>query len=283
MGMEVRVVMYASSASGARDAARAAFDRVAELDAMMSDYRPGSELRRLEDAARGMRVSPELFDVLSIAAGIARETDGAFDPTAGALVRLWRDARRSRRVPADRSIDSARALVGWRDLVLDSAGSHAALARPGLRLDLGGVAKGFIIGEAFRTLRGRGVTRAMVEAGGDIVVGDAPPGTQGWRIATPFADSVLAAIAGSLVNASISTSGPRAQSVEIGGVRYSHVVDPRSGMPVTAGVHATVIARQGALADALATALTIVAPRERQRLMAAFRPFVIAWSATETP
>ena len=283
MGMEVRVVMYASSEGSARDAARAAFDRVAGLDAMMSDYRPESELRRLEVAGRRATVSPELFHVLSVAVGIARATDGAFDPTAGALVRLWRDARRTRRVPDARSIDSARALVGWRALALDSAGPHATLTRPGTRLDLGGVAKGYIIAEALRTLRARGVTRAMVEAGGDIAVGDAPPGERGWRIVTPLADSAVAAVAGSLVNASIATSGSRAQFVEIGGVRYSHVVDPRSGMPLTSAVHATVISRDGALADALATALTVMSPPERERLMTTYRPYVVAWSATEVP
>ena len=281
MGMEVRLVMYASGESAARAAARAAFDRVAQLDAMMSDYRAESELRRLEVSGGGMRVSPELFHVLSVAVGIAREADGAFDPTAGALVRLWREARRTRRVPDARTLDSARALTGWRGLVFDSAGSGVTLARSGMRLDLGGVAKGYIIGEALHALRARGAPRAMVEAGGDIVVGDAPPGQVGWRIVTPYADSAVTAAAGSLTNASVSTSGPSAQFVEIDGVRHSHVVDPRSGRPLTSAVHVTVIARDGALADALATALTVLAPAERERLMATYRPFVVTWSATE--
>lgn len=280
MGMEVRIVVYARDDAHSRAAARAAFDRIARLEDIMSDWRPESEARRLERRAGAwVAVSPELFGVLALAVDVARRSDGAFDPTAGPLVALWREARRTARLPSPRALDSARALVGWRQLELDSAtGPRVRLGRPGMRLDLGGVAKGFILQEAVRTLQRAGIVSALVEAGGDVTVSRAPPGVAGWHIEAPHGDSLVQQLAAQLSAASVATSGPSGQFVEIDGRRYSHVVDARSGTALTTPTHATVIATDAALADALATALTIVAAAERKPLMESFGRSVIAWS-----
>lgn len=259
MGVEVRIVLYAPDDPRARSAARAAFARIAELEDIMSDYRPESEVRRLERRpAEWVPVSEELFHVLARGLQVAEATDGAFDPTVGPLVALWREARRRGRLPHARALDSARALVGWRHVSLDSAGRRVRLATAGMRLDLGGIAKGDIAQRALEAMRLHGVTSALVEAGGDIAVGDAPPGERGWRIDTPAADSLVRVRAAALVSAAIATSGPGSQFVEIAGRRYSHVVDPRTGLGLTSANQATVIAPEGALADALATALTVL-------------------------
>jgi FAD:protein FMN transferase len=256
MGMEVRIVLYDSDGARARAAARAAFERIAELEDVMSDYRSESELRRLERRPREwVPVSAPLFSVLSRAADVAAATNGAFDPTVGPLVALWRDGRRAKRLPEAAALDSARALVGWRQLSLDTATRRVRLANPRMRLDLGGIAKGYILERAVAELRLRGVRRSMVVAGGDIAAGDAPPGTRGWTIATPQDSSVR-----TLHNACASTSGPEFQYVEIGGVRYSHVVDPRTGLGLINALSASVVAEDCALADALATALTVLGP-----------------------
>jgi thiamine biosynthesis lipoprotein len=139
-----------------------------------------------------------------------------------------------------------------------------------MRLDLGGIAKGYILQEALHVLRSTGVTRALVESGGDIVVGDAPPGRAGWRIDVPGADAAFAARAATLSNAALSTSGPTAQFVQIDGVRYSHVVDPRTGVGLTNGITAHVIASDGATADALSTALTVLGPDAAGPILAGF-------------
>jgi FAD:protein FMN transferase len=259
MGLPVRVVLYADSDGQARAAAAAAFARIAALDRMMSDYRDDSELRTLERrAGEWTPVSRELFDVLARAVEIAEATGGAFDPTAGPLVALWREARRTGRAPGNEALDRARALTGWRHVRLDPAGRRVRLSSPGMRLDLGGIAKGYILQEALRTLQSHGTARALVEAGGDIVVGDAPPGRDGWRIDVPGADAAFAARAHRLTHAALATSGPSAQHVEIDGVRYSHTIDPRSGMALTSACTAHVISADGATADALATALTVL-------------------------
>jgi thiamine biosynthesis lipoprotein len=257
MAMPVRIVLYASDAEAARRAARAAFQRVAELEDVLSDYRARSEVRRLEErAGEWVPVSPELFRALETALHAARLTDGAFDPTVAPLVALWREARRTKRLPAATQLDSARKLVSYQRVSLDSSRRAVRLA-PGTRLDLGGVAKGFILDEAKRELRRNGVGIALLEAGGDIVAGDAPPGRAGWTVDVPGASPAFAARASRLVREALSTSGPDSQFVVIRGKRYSHVVDPRSGYGLTGGCTASVIASDAALADALATAVTV--------------------------
>jgi thiamine biosynthesis lipoprotein len=280
MGMPVRIVLYADEDAAIRVAAEAAFARIAALDAVMSDYRPDSELSRLALHGRGWtRVSAELFTVLDRAVMIARASDGAFDPSVAPLVALWREARKTGRMPECSAIDAARARVGWRHIRLDRVRRAVRLELPGMRLDLGGIAKGYILAAALATLRTRGVGRALIEAGGDIVVGDAPPGRSGWTIETPQADASFADRASRLTNAALATSGASAQFVEIEGVRYSHVIDPRTGLGLTNSFVANVIAADGATADALATALTIVGPDNAGALLAQF-PGTIASVST---
>ena len=260
MGLPVRVAVYTAGQRAAQDAAAAAFARVSALDRMMSDYRPDSELRRLTSGT-WIPVSPELFHTIARAKEISARTNGVFDPSVGPFVALWREARTTRRMPDRATLDAARARVGWEKIELDARGARIRLAAPAMRLDLGGIAKGYILQEALRALREKGFTRALLEAGGDIVVGDAPPGRKGWRIETPGADPDFTGRASRLVNAAIATSGATAQFVEIDGVRYSHVIDPRTGLGATRGFLARVIAADGATADALATALCVLGPR----------------------
>jgi FAD:protein FMN transferase len=269
MGMAVRVVLYAPDDPTARRAARAAYARIADLEDVMSDYRAESEVRRL--AARpgvAVPVSDDLFAVLAHALELWRQSDGAFDPTVGPFVELWRAARRTGRLPRRAALDSAAARVGSDKVHLDAVARTVRLDVPGMRLDLGGIAKGYILDRALAALRQQGVTRALLEAGGDIVVGDAPPRRRGWRIAIPGGDTTLA-------NRAVSTSGDTEQFVVIGGVRYSHVIDPRSGMGLTSRREATVVAPDGVTADGLATALTVLDDEQGARLLRAF-PQVVA-------
>jgi thiamine biosynthesis lipoprotein len=283
MGVPVRVVVYAGGETKGRAAARAAFDRIAALERVMSDYRPDSELRRLEARpAEWVDVSPELFEVMARAIEIARATDGAFDPSVGPLVALWREARRSGRLPEASALARARGLTGWRRIDLDAARRAIRLGVAGMRLDLGGIAKGYILQHALRTLHEHGVARALLEAGGDIVVGDAPPDRPGWRVDAPGADAAFAARAASLTNAALATSGSAMQFVEIDGVRYSHVVDPRTGLGLTNHLQARVIASDGATADALSTALTVLGPTRARAVLARF-PGVTASLTHEEP
>jgi thiamine biosynthesis lipoprotein len=270
MGIEARLVLYAPDEREAADAARAAFGRIARLDSLMSDYRSDSELSRLSARAGGppVPVSDELFLVLARAQALARLSDGAFDVTVGPLVRLWRQARRTATLPSPAELAEARSRVGWRHLRLDSVARTAHLLRPGMLLDLGGIAKGYAADEALRALRAAGVERALVEMGGDLVAGAPPPGEPGWHVTVSSAAPERAPLP--LARRALSTSGDTEQFVEIGGVRYSHVVDPATGLGLRSRVAATVLAPDGITADALSTALTILGPERGEALLAHF-------------
>ncbi len=268
MGVEARLVVYAGRESLALEACRAAYHRLSELEAKMSDYRPDSELMRLCEQAVGrwVRVSRELFYVLWRAQRLAQQTSGAFDITVGPLTQLWREARRTGQLPDEATLNAARARVGWRKLELSLRRRAARLAVSGMRLDLGGIAKGYGCDEALRTLKRFGIRRALVQMGGDLVVGEPPPDQNGWQIevarpapeepATPL-PRVL-----SLSRCALSTSGSTEQFVEIGGKRYAHIVDPRTGLGLTRLVLAVVRAPDGITADSLATAACVLgAPR----------------------
>jgi thiamine biosynthesis lipoprotein len=278
MGMPVRIVLYAADLGRAESAARAAFDRIAALDSTLSDYKPESELTRLSQrAGTWVGVSTDLYRVLSAACEIATASQGAFDPTVGPLTALWRESRRSGRPPSPESLAEARALVSWRFVEFDPDSRAIRLTRRGMRLDLGGIAKGFILQEALAVLDRRGAPAALLEAGGDIVVGDPPPGRSGWDVDARYADDRFRARARSLSRVALATSGPTSQYVDINGRRYSHVIDPRNGAALTSSRVASVIARDGLWADGLATLLGVIDDAEIAATMSSF-PVVVAWS-----
>jgi thiamine biosynthesis lipoprotein len=267
MGVQVRLVLYTTDEEAAKSAARAAFERVSRLEEIMSDYITDSELMRLSrtsGSGRAVEVSPELFDVVEYGQKVAEATDGAFDVTVGPVIQLWRKARKSKTLPDTAALADARSRTGWRRMVLDARSRSVTLTTKGMRLDLGGVAKGYAGDEALRVLREHGVASALFEAGGDIVVSDPPPGKNGWHIETEDGRAYT------LANQAISTSGDTFQSVEIGGVIYSHVVDPRTGVGLTDHYAATVIAPRGITTDALSTACTVLGPTKSQALVKNF-------------
>jgi thiamine biosynthesis lipoprotein len=262
MGTLFRIVLYADDIRTAQVALRMAFDRVAELDAKLSDYNPQSELMR---ACRGsyaepVAVSADLFHVLEEAQKLSVETDGAFDITLGPVIRLWRQARGIKALPNPEDLARARASTGYRKLVLDPVHRTIRSKLPDMRIDLGAIAKGYAADEALRVLREHSIPRALVAASGDLAIGDAPPGKDGWDVGVDPIDAGDGKFARvlKLHNIAISTSGDAEQFVEIGGVRYSHIVDPRTGMGLTNRSGVTVVAPLGIHADSLATAATVL-------------------------
>ncbi len=266
MGTTYRIVLYAPDEAAARKASRAAFDRVAELDGLLSDYKPASELRRLCARAGGapVPVGPDLFTVLERAQQVARKSGGAFDVTVGPLVRLWRLARRTRQLPDAEDLARARALVGYDKVRLDPAARTVQLLKPGMMLDLGGIAKGYAADQALLAMRPLGVTRALVAAGGDVACADPPPDADAWTVGVapldnPEAEPRLTLL---LCRQAVSTSGDVEQYVEIGGVRYSHIVDPHTGLGLTRRSSVTVVAPDGMTADSLTKVVAVLGPEK---------------------
>jgi thiamine biosynthesis lipoprotein len=263
MGTQFRIVFYAADKESAQKASQAAFRKVAELNGIMSDYIPESELMRLCKKAGGsaVAVSPDLFAILARAAEISRITNGNFDVTVGPVVRLWRRSRRSQLLPDEKDLAAAKALVDYRLVELDPVSRSVRLAKPGMQLDLGGIAKGYAADAAQRVLKEHGITRALVAAGGDIALSNSPPGKAGWEIGIarapgePKDGPTLI-----LRDCGVSTSGDAEQYVEIGGKRYSHIVDPRTGIGLTDSWQVTVIAPNATTSDGMTKVMCVLGP-----------------------
>ena len=271
MGTMFKIVVHARDPA-AKTACRAAFDRVAALDHIMSDYASDSELTQLCRTAGGppVRVSPDLFRVLSAAQDLSERSGGAFDVSVGPVVRLWRRARRQHELPEPDRLAAALELVSFRNIRLNSEARSAQLLKPGMVLDLGGIAKGDAADQALQVLADHQINIALVAAAGDIATGNPPPGKEGWRIGIEAFESPASPPSNfvSLHGSAISTSGDSEQHVEIGGVRYSHIVNPRTGMALTGRRSVTVVAPQGIIADPCATALCVMGPERGLELLA---------------
>lgn len=282
MGVIARCVVFAEDEARAAEAARSAFHRIAELDAVFSTYRTDSELTRLNAAAHPvwMPISDDMATVLLAARRVWRASAGAFDPTVGPMVDLWRRSTRSGRLPGRAALDSARARVGFEHVHLDSTRRLIRFDAPGIRLDLGGIAKGYAADQALAVLTAAGLPSAFVELGGDLVFGASPPGGPGWSVAATPLSGLRTGLA--IEHLAVSTSGDGHQHVEIDGVRYSHVVDPRTGLGVGHGAAVTVLAPSGLMADATATALSVAGPCTRAGGLERLGPIHI-YFRTDTP
>lgn len=273
MGTTFRVVLYAADAATARKAADAAFARVTELDNCMSDYKPTSELMQLckafaTEIGEPRKVSDDLFTVLSKAEELSKRSDGAFDITVGPVVQLWRHARRTQELPDPKEFAAARAKVGYEKVKLDPTKKTVQLTTAGMQLDLGGIAKGYAADEALKLLKEKfGITSALVAAAGDIACGAPPPGKDFWAVdIAPIAKSQKPRTL-HLADAAVSTSGDLEQFVVINGVRYSHVLDPKTGLGLTGRRSVTVVAPNGTSADSMTKAVSVLPPDQALKLV----------------
>jgi FAD:protein FMN transferase len=269
--MPFRIVLYAPDADSANAAARAAYARIKQLNGIMSDYEPESELMRLCRTAgtrAAMPVSPDLLSVLTHALALSKKSEGAFDVTVGPVVRLWRKARRSKTFPAADELAAAREAVGFRNIRIDEKAGTVELVKKGMLLDLGGIAVGYAIDDVLGLLKSLGITSALIDGSGDIGVSDAPPGAAGWRIGIAPLDAdqepsryVI------LKNAAVTTSGDAFQFVEIDGQRYSHIVDPQTGLGLVDRSSVTLLARNCTIADSYTKAVAVLGPERGLKLI----------------
>jgi thiamine biosynthesis lipoprotein len=271
MASPFKIVLYSKDEAAARHASRAAYDRIASLNTILSDYDPESELSRLAQRAGGpaVPVSTDLFEVLRLSKQIYDRSGGAFDVTIAPVGRLWRRARRDRKLPDPARLAEARGLVGSDKMVLEPIARTVQLKTAGMKLDVGGIAKGYAAQAAIEVLKKAGIRSALVGGAGDIVVGDAPPDSRGWKIAIAPVEPrqsdperVLL-----LANAAVSTAGDAARYVVIDGHRYSHIINPATGLAVEDRASVTVVAGDGATADALETTVFVMGPESGLKLV----------------
>lgn len=284
MGTACRITLYAPSEPEAAEAAAAAFQRIADLEAILSDYRPQSEAMRLFRGETGAwhQVSPDLAAILRLSERIHAAADGAFDPTLGPLTQLWRQARQSRELPSPDVLEQARARSGMHLVEIDPLADRVRFDVIGMRPDFGAIGKGWAADEAMIVLHALDAPMALIDFGGDLVAGDPPPNSpEGWRIL--IQDGLNEPREITLRRRAIATSGDAEQSVEINGVRYSHIIDPRTGLGLTQRRSATVTAPTGALADALASAACVLGSEQLSMLRSAFPDSEIKLQETHDP
>jgi thiamine biosynthesis lipoprotein len=261
MGTIFRIGLYSPHDSVASRAAEAAFARAEELEQIMSDYRADSELMRLsrEGAIAPFPVSGDLYDVLAKSLWVSELSGGVFDVSVGPLVDLWRSARKTGRLPDPGEITKAKALVDYRNIELDPVRHTVFLKRAGMKLDLGAIGKGYAADQMLAVLQSQGIHHAMVEAGGEVVVGEPPPGNSGWKVGIDTAADAGSVPCTLLLHAAaVSTSGDEHQFLEFNGHRYSHVTNPATGWALEGESSTTVMARDSTTADALGTAFSLM-------------------------
>ncbi|MFM7051252.1 MAG: FAD:protein FMN transferase [Planctomycetota bacterium] len=270
MGCEIEITVDEPDAAKAREAARAAQLELDRIEEVLTDWRASSEVGKF-NASQALRVaaSADLRDVTRRALEVARASDGLFDPTVAPLVRLWRTARRAGGLAPEPALAEARACVGYRRLRVEGD----ALVRDDacVRLDFGGIGKGYGALKALEVLRANGCPRALVAVAGDIAAGDPPRGRVAWSVEiVPESASGQREVV-EVSKAAVSTSGGSEQFVEIEGTRYAHIVDPRTGLGATALAQVTVVGPLDCSVDALGTALALAPDADAaRRILAAF-------------
>jgi thiamine biosynthesis lipoprotein len=260
MGTVVEIEANHPDLSLAREAIETGLRRMMDVDRLMSTFQPDSEISLVNRSAAALPVTvgQETFGVLAEAKRIGLISGGALDVTIDPLMRLWRRTTQRGRLPSSREIDAALGLVAHGGLSLDPDNRRVRLRHPGMGLDLGGIAKGYAVDVAADTLERRGVSSALVDAGGDLrVVGRDRDGGS-WRIGLrhPLEPSKLL-LSVLVEDEAVATSGNYFRYFTVGGRQYGHVLRPRTGTPAESALSATIIAKSAMRADGLATAAMI--------------------------
>jgi FAD:protein FMN transferase len=271
MGSEVHLTAWTADERGALDAFETAFDEFDRLDALMSVWKEGSEVERLNRAAGEMPVpvGSEMREVLSMARLASEWTDGKFDVTFGVLSGLWKfDHDLDGNIPSRADVQARLPLIDYQQLVVDEAKGTAFLKRKGMRVHLGGIGKGYAVDRAAAILRGRGVNHFMIQSGGDLYVAGTR-GDRSWRagIQDPRGPKGSSFAAMDLSDAAFTTSGDYERFFMKDGRRYHHIIDPDTGEPSQGARSVTIVAKTASLADALDTGIFILGPEKGMALI----------------
>ena len=272
MGTSVQVQAFDGDEATRRAAIDEAFAAFAEVDRLMSNYRDDSELALVNRGAawNAVVVSDAMFSVLDAARRVSSASNGAFDITVGPLVRLWGFHDKTPHIPTAAELASVRPLVDYRNLLLDAEHHAVRFVRPGVELDLGGIAKGFAVEIAADILRRRGLS-GFIDAGGNQYLLGTPPGKRVWTVGIKnpdVPDRVMGVVETGEI--SVSTSADSYNFLVANGRKYGHILDPRTLEPSTSALSVTILSRDGTLADAMSKAAFILGPKAGLALVEAF-------------
>ena len=271
MGSRCKITLFAPNEAQAASAATNAFDEVARIEQILTDYNPNSEAMQVMRMPLGQwhTVSPTLMEILVLSKKVHGLSNGAFDPTIGTMTHLWRRVVKEGRIPTEIELHSAQASSGFELLEIDPTSKSLRFKTNGMILDFGGIGKGYAADHAMEVLVRHGYQSAMVDLGGDLVLGDPPPDrNSGWEIEIMTGISAHKQVP--LSNCGIATSGDLERHFIFEGIRYSHIVDPSTGTGLTKQHAVIVISMDGATADALASAYSVLGHKELDELTKAF-------------
>ena len=270
MGSPLNIIFYAQDSVNANKLARTCFELIDSLNHIFSNYDSSSELTSINNNAGIAKniASPLMWELIMQSKEAYFKSKGAYNIAMGPLTQLWRTARRLKQFPSQVQIKNKLILCNFNKIQLNDFNHSIYLTAKGMQLDFGGIGKGYIAQKVVDYLKKEGITTSLVDAGGDIVLGDAPPNKKGWTVGVnqpEKADDLLPEKL-QLHNLSVATSGDVYQFIEHNGKKYSHIIDPSTGYGVTSLRNVTVIANDGALADWLATACSILPINEAKKL-----------------
>ena len=270
MGSPFNIIFYHVDSVEATKFASECFNLVDSLNNIFSDYSTVSEAGILagQTTVQNQKVSDELFEMILLSKQAWKRSDKTFDITIGVLSQLWRNAKKENRFPSDAEIRKAKQSAGMNDLVINNTYKTISFKKTGIRLDFGGIVKGYAAQRVLDYLKTKNITHALADAGGDIVMSDAPPEKNGWTVGInlPEQENELWDKRLELKNCAVATSGDVYRYTIHNGKKYSHIIDPRTGYGVTSQRNVTVIVHDGAAADWLATACSILPIKKALKL-----------------
>lgn len=287
MGTQVSITVYSEDGEKAARAMEAAFSKISALEAILSKQRKGSDIDRLNSAPDGKaQVAPEAFEVIKRSVAYGKITLGAFDVTVEPLLKLWARAEKENSLPSPSALKRALDMAGYDHISLDQGNLEVKFGKPGMRIDIGGIAKGYIVEEAAKEIKARGVGRALVTAGGDMYALGANPERGAWNIGirNPLKPEENIRFI-EVSDKAVSTSGHYMRFYTVKGKQYSHIVDPRTGYPAkNSVVSVTVIGADGTAVDALTKSMVVLGP-EKGLAVVASQPgmdaLVMTWDGTK--
>ncbi len=271
MGSPLNIIFYTTDSLEAEKLAAGCFLLTDSLNAIYSDYLPASELNRLSNTS-GMdsfvKLSPQLYGIILTGKKAWELSDHNFDITIGSLSQLWRKARKTNTFPSTEEVTNAKSFVGLQNIIIDTITHSVKILKQGLQLDLGGIAKGDVAQKLVDYLRDKGVRHALVDAGGDIAMSEAPPNATGWKVAVNIPENGEAFLSKNLLiqNKAVATSGDIYQYIVHNGRKYGHIINPKTGYGITSQRNVTVIADDGVTADWLASACSVLSLSEAKKI-----------------
>jgi thiamine biosynthesis lipoprotein len=270
MGSPFNIIFYSSDSTEATKLASECYLLIDSLNNIFSDYSTTSEVGMLagKQVIQNQKTSDELFEMILQSKDAWISSGKVFDITIGPLSQLWRNAKKENRFPAKEEIKKAKQATGYNNLVINNSEKTISFKKPGMRFDFGGIVKGYTAQKVIDHLKSKNIMIALADAGGDIAMSESPPGKKGWNIGINLPehenerwDQQL-----ELKNCSVATSGDVFRYTLHNGKKYSHIIDPRTGYGVTSHRNVTVIAKDGAKADWLATACSILSIKKALKL-----------------